>query len=128
VRRPPIQYRQFATASIDLPEPWCSETRIGSRVAVLERNCHRYLESYLAAARNGSVLVPLNYRLASRELARSWSTVRPSAARGAGFLSLVEAIADTPTLKQIVCWMVKLAAELRVRDVTPRRGWSITQC
>jgi len=40
----------------------------GARVAILEKNCHRHLEAYLGAARSGSVMVPLNYRLAPTEL------------------------------------------------------------
>jgi fatty-acyl-CoA synthase len=39
------------------------------RVAVLHENCHVFLEAYFAAAHLGLILVPLNYRLASRELA-----------------------------------------------------------
>jgi acyl-CoA synthetase (AMP-forming)/AMP-acid ligase II len=42
--------------------------RSGMRIAVLAKNCHRYLEAYLAAAHLGAVLVPVNYRLSSREL------------------------------------------------------------
>jgi acyl-CoA synthetase (AMP-forming)/AMP-acid ligase II len=33
------------------------------RIAVVHKNCHRYLELYFAAARIGAVLVPINYRL-----------------------------------------------------------------
>ena len=33
------------------------------RIAVIHKNCHRYLELYFAAARIGAVLVPINYRL-----------------------------------------------------------------
>ncbi|MCL5960887.1 MAG: long-chain-fatty-acid--CoA ligase [Chloroflexi bacterium] len=40
----------------------------GDRVAALAYDCHRYLELYLAAARAGFTLVPLNYRLVEREL------------------------------------------------------------
>jgi len=39
----------------------------GDRIAILHRNCHRYLETYFAAARIGAVLVPLNIRLSSRD-------------------------------------------------------------
>lgn len=35
----------------------------GDRIAILHRNCHRYLESYFAAAQMGAALVPINYRL-----------------------------------------------------------------
>jgi acyl-CoA synthetase (AMP-forming)/AMP-acid ligase II len=37
-------------------------------VAVLAKNCHRYQEAYVAVARLGAVLVPLNHRLSAREL------------------------------------------------------------
>jgi acyl-CoA synthetase (AMP-forming)/AMP-acid ligase II len=39
------------------------------RVAILHENCHVFLEAYFAAAHLGLILVPLNFRLASRELA-----------------------------------------------------------
>ncbi len=35
----------------------------GTKVAILHRNCHRYLELYFASAKIGAVVVPLNYRL-----------------------------------------------------------------
>src|SRR5579859_697259 len=46
-----------------------TELGIGSssRLAVLAKSCHRYLEAYLAAAYLGAVLVPLNYRLSAAE-------------------------------------------------------------
>jgi long-chain acyl-CoA synthetase len=40
----------------------------GTRVAVLAKSCHRYLEVYLATANLGAVLVPLNYRFSVVEL------------------------------------------------------------
>jgi len=39
------------------------------RVAILHENCHVFLETYFAAASLGLILVPLNYRLSSKELA-----------------------------------------------------------
>ncbi len=41
----------------------------GERVAILDVNSHRYLESYYACAHAGAVLVPLNSRVSPRELA-----------------------------------------------------------
>jgi acyl-CoA synthetase (AMP-forming)/AMP-acid ligase II len=38
------------------------------RVAILHKNCRRFLETYFAAAKIGAVLVPLNYRLDSKDL------------------------------------------------------------
>src|SRR5262245_26299685 len=42
--------------------------RPGQRVAALFPNCHRYLATYFAALGRGLVLVPLNARLAPREI------------------------------------------------------------
>ena len=38
------------------------------RIAILLRNCHRYLETYFAAAKIGAVLVPINHRLAGNDI------------------------------------------------------------
>ncbi|MEW6187829.1 MAG: AMP-binding protein, partial [Thermodesulfobacteriota bacterium] len=41
----------------------------GRQLAILHYNCHIFLETYFASALIGAVLVPLNYRLSSKELA-----------------------------------------------------------
>jgi acyl-CoA synthetase (AMP-forming)/AMP-acid ligase II len=41
--------------------------RKNDKVAIIHRNCHRYLETYFAAAKIGAVLVPVNYRLTCKE-------------------------------------------------------------
>ncbi len=38
---------------------------VQDRIAIVHRNCHRFLESYFAATWIGAVLVPVNYRLSS---------------------------------------------------------------
>jgi fatty-acyl-CoA synthase len=38
------------------------------RIAIVHRNCHHFLESYLAAAKAGAVLAPINYRLSPKEI------------------------------------------------------------
>lgn len=40
----------------------------GDRVAILAQNCPEYIESYFAAAKMGAVAVPLNFRLAEKEI------------------------------------------------------------
>ena len=40
----------------------------GGRVAILQYNCHVFLEAYFAAALNDAVLVPLNVRLSPQEI------------------------------------------------------------
>lgn len=66
--------------------------RPGDRIAVLELNSHRFLETYYAAAAAGAILNPLNFRLSPPELAY---ILRDSQARwlltNARFSSLVEA-------------------------------------
>jgi len=37
------------------------------KIAIIHRNCHRYLEIYFAAAKIGAVLVPINYRLSGED-------------------------------------------------------------
>lgn len=41
--------------------------RKNDRVAALHKNCHKFLESYFAAAKIGAILVPMNYRLSSED-------------------------------------------------------------
>jgi fatty-acyl-CoA synthase len=37
------------------------------KIAIIHRNCHRYLEAYFASAKIGAVLVPINYRLSGKD-------------------------------------------------------------
>ena len=37
------------------------------KIAIIHKNCHRYLEAYFAAAKIGAILVPINYRLAEQD-------------------------------------------------------------
>jgi fatty-acyl-CoA synthase len=37
------------------------------KIAVIHRNCHRYLETYFAASKIGAVCVPVNYRLSEKD-------------------------------------------------------------
>ncbi len=41
--------------------------RKDDKIAVIHQNCHRFLETYFAAAKIGAVPVPINYRLASQD-------------------------------------------------------------
>lgn len=49
----------------------CSFTSIGikkdNKIAIIHKNCHRFLETYFAAAKIGAILVPVNYRLAPQD-------------------------------------------------------------
>jgi acyl-CoA synthetase (AMP-forming)/AMP-acid ligase II len=37
------------------------------KIAIIHRNCHRYLETYFASAKIGAILVPVNYRLSGED-------------------------------------------------------------
>ncbi len=41
--------------------------RQDDKVAIIHCNCHRFIETYFATAKIGAVLVPLNYRLATKD-------------------------------------------------------------
>jgi acyl-CoA synthetase (AMP-forming)/AMP-acid ligase II len=43
------------------------DIRTNDKIAILHTNCHRFLESYYAAAKIGAVLVPMNYRLSAED-------------------------------------------------------------
>jgi fatty-acyl-CoA synthase len=65
-----MDYRSFASRVWKLCHGLTSlGVKRNDRVAILHENCHVFLEAYFAAAHLGAILVPLNFRLSSRELA-----------------------------------------------------------
>jgi acyl-CoA synthetase (AMP-forming)/AMP-acid ligase II len=65
-----LDYQTFAQRVWQLCQGLCSlGVRRNERVAILHENAHEFLEAYFAAAHLGAILVPLNFRLAPRELA-----------------------------------------------------------
>jgi fatty-acyl-CoA synthase len=63
-------YAQFADRAARLAGALrVAGVKVGDRVAFLSMNCHRLLEAYFGVLDAGAVLLPLNYRLASHELA-----------------------------------------------------------
>jgi len=84
--------------------------RRGERIAALLPNCHRFGELYLATAKLGAVLVPLNMRLSSQDLIR---LIRNSEAVG-----LVAASQFQETLRA----MAGALSELRFRI-----GWGLQE-
>ncbi len=75
----------------------------GDRVAILHRNCHRYLECYFGVMQIGAALVPMNYRLSPSD----WmATLEDS---GAGVLVADEALgADVKSVTDLVGESCKL--------------------
>jgi acyl-CoA synthetase (AMP-forming)/AMP-acid ligase II len=41
--------------------------RKNDKIAILHKNCHKFLETYFAAAKIGAILVPMNYRLSQED-------------------------------------------------------------
>jgi acyl-CoA synthetase (AMP-forming)/AMP-acid ligase II len=41
--------------------------RQNDKIAILHKNCHKFLETYFAAAKIGAILVPMNYRLSQED-------------------------------------------------------------
>ncbi len=74
------------------------------RVAVLHENTHEFLEVYFAAAHLGIVLVPLNYRLSTREIAGilSDSESRMLIAQGAFFEKVKDLPHSVSTLEKTI--------------------------
>jgi fatty-acyl-CoA synthase len=77
----------------------------GERVAILHRNCHRYLECYYGVMQIGAVLVPINYRLSPSD----WlDIICDSGARlliaDSVFRELVESVADSMGGKCGIIW------------------------
>jgi acyl-CoA synthetase (AMP-forming)/AMP-acid ligase II len=64
-----LTYREFAERARALADRIrAAGGRPGDRVAIRSANCHRFLEAYWAAAIADAVLVPVNARLAEREV------------------------------------------------------------
>src|SRR5579862_120173 len=49
----------------------------GDRVAILARNCEAFITLMFAAAKIGAVFVPINFRLAAREIGRVLTGSQP---------------------------------------------------
>src|ERR1700693_5090730 len=65
-----LTYAQFADRARRLAGALrAAGVQPGDRVAFLSTNCHRLLEAYYGVLEAGAVLLPLNFRLAPRELA-----------------------------------------------------------
>lgn len=74
-----LTYRQLNQRANQLANAWQEQWGVakGDRVAVLAKNRSEYLEALFAAAKLGAILVPLNVRLAPRELAYILNDCQP---------------------------------------------------
>jgi fatty-acyl-CoA synthase len=86
----------------------------GDRVAFLSSNCHRLLEAYYGVLEAGAVLLPLNIRLAPKELAYILNDAEAKVVFfESQFLPVVEAFREaTPSVASFV-----------LLDAEPRAGW-----
>lgn len=76
----------------------------GSKIAVIHKNCHRFLEAYFAAAKIGAVLVPINYRLAPHDFVFILNNSRARAliAQLSLFSSVFKKKKEVPLLKNVI--------------------------
>ena len=97
-----FSYSQFASRVSRLAGALRECVNPGERVAFLSPNCHRLLEAYYGVVEAGAVLLPLNIRLASDELAYILNDAGPTALfLDRTFAPLVESIrAQVPTLRR----------------------------
>ena len=73
-----LNYRSFAERVWRLSNGLMKlDIKRKDRVAILHENCHVFLEAYFAAAHLGVILVPLNYRLSTKELSTILNDSRP---------------------------------------------------
>ncbi|MGZ5853294.1 MAG: AMP-binding protein, partial [Xanthobacteraceae bacterium] len=64
-----LTYREVTRRAVQLAGGMIAKgIRPGDRVAILSRNNFRYLEVNLACAYAGIILIPLNHRLAAKEI------------------------------------------------------------
>ncbi len=89
------------------------------RVAILDKNDHRYLELYFALPRIGAVAVPLNYRLATRELAYVLAdSTATTMFFGDGYRPAVEALArEALGVRRFVSFGAPAAGELGYEEL-----------
>jgi fatty-acyl-CoA synthase len=90
----------------------------GERVAFLSTNCHRLLEAYYGVLEAGAVLLPLNIRLSSDELAYILNDAGATILFiEKGFLPIVESFrSKLSTVKQFV-----------LLDAEPQESWLAPQ-
>jgi len=75
------------------------------RVAIISKNCHQYFEVYGVAEKGGRIIVPLNFRLAGKELAYQ---INDSEAKvlfvSQEYLDTIDSIrSDLKTVKNFIC-------------------------
>jgi len=114
-----LDYRGFAERVWRLCQGLMSlDLRQKDRIAILHENSHEFLEAYFAAAHLGAILVPLNFRLAGKELAMivKDSETRILIAQGQ-FLEKVQDLAtSSPTIDRII-WTGADTGPLGPRDL-----------
>jgi long-chain acyl-CoA synthetase len=90
----------------------------GDRVAVVSRNCHRYLELYMAVPAAGLVLVPLNRRLEDGEIRQALADSGTSLlfTEREGFEGTVKSVYSLPSGYER---LLAEAEEAGFRDVDP---------
>ena len=109
--------------------------RKNNKIAIIHRNCHRYLEIYFAAAKIGAVLVPINYRLSEEDFVfilndsqAKWLIAQPDLVS-----CLKDKIRDLPMLRGIIftdpaeatSWPDSLQYEILMEQAIPAEESSV---
>lgn len=109
------------------------------KIAIIHRNCHRYLEAYFAAAKLGAVLVPTNYRLSAKDFVYilNDSSAKVLIAQPDLVSCLVEKKDALPLLKHIILteseqnsvWPVFFDFESLIQQAKPREKelWTVDE-
>ena len=78
----------------------------GDRIATLVHNCNQFLEMFFAAAKLGAVFVPINFRLAAREVALVISACGPRVLlAGNDFAAMVAELKNQVPFPEHLVWV-----------------------
>src|ERR1043165_3670552 len=83
----------------------------GDRVATLQNNCNHFVDLFFATAKLGSILVPVNFRLAAKEVEFALNNCTPKALfAGYSMRATLTQLAGSSAVPGIVRWVPDTAA------------------
>ena len=84
------------------------------KIAIIHRNCHRFLETYFAAAKIGAILIPVNHRLDAKDFVYilNNSQAKTLIAQPDLIVSLAGIRKELPLLQHVILTEAGQAAEL----------------
>lgn len=100
-------FGELATRTDDLARALIGmfDAGTGNRVAALSQNCVELMELYLASAKAGSLLFPLNWRFSASQVAQALTDSTPSVVFYAGeFRALVDEVRPSSGIEHWIEW------------------------